>query len=204
MESWNCMGRTANMIIKDIIDIYTSISKNMHILRMGRYYCKYCLSVDKLSKMPWNFYVSWNKFSRTRVKAIWVNMGVQPIWIGIYVAAKCVFFLSWRCSMAAATLWSSGQLPAHDPCHAEFVLENIANIRCRPFMMWSIFSKILTVGIVGEGEVWGVFCEFKVWLMFCLCHCRAVYHIEAETKWPPFRRQHFQLHSLEWKCLNFA
>ena len=26
-----------------------------------------------------------------------------------------------------------------------------------------------------------------------------VQHIEAETKWPPFRRRHFQTHFLEWK-----
>ena len=29
-------------------------------------------------------------------------------------------------------------------------------------------------------------------------------HIEAETKWTPFRRRHFQVHFLEWKCMNFA
>ena len=29
-----------------------------------------------------------------------------------------------------------------------------------------------------------------------------IYHIEAETKWPPFCRRHFQMHFLEWKCLN--
>ena len=28
-------------------------------------------------------------------------------------------------------------------------------------------------------------------------------HIEAETKWPPFRRRRFQRHFLEWKCMNF-
>ena len=28
-------------------------------------------------------------------------------------------------------------------------------------------------------------------------------HIEAETKWPPFPRRHFQTHFLEWKCSNF-
>ena len=28
-------------------------------------------------------------------------------------------------------------------------------------------------------------------------------HIEAETKWPPFSRRHFQMHFLEWKCMNF-
>ena len=29
-----------------------------------------------------------------------------------------------------------------------------------------------------------------------------VMHIEAETKWTPFRRRHLQVHFLEWKCLN--
>ena len=28
-------------------------------------------------------------------------------------------------------------------------------------------------------------------------------HIEAETKWPPFCRWHFQMHFLEWKCMKF-
>ena len=27
-------------------------------------------------------------------------------------------------------------------------------------------------------------------------------HIEAETKWTPFRRRHFEVHFIEWKCLN--
>ena len=31
-----------------------------------------------------------------------------------------------------------------------------------------------------------------------------VSHMEAETKWTPFRRRHFQVHFLEWKCKNFA
>ena len=29
------------------------------------------------------------------------------------------------------------------------------------------------------------------------------WHIEAKTKWTTFRRQHFQTHFLQWKCLNF-
>ena len=28
-------------------------------------------------------------------------------------------------------------------------------------------------------------------------------HIEAETRWPTFRRRDFQIHLLEWKCTNF-
>ena len=28
-------------------------------------------------------------------------------------------------------------------------------------------------------------------------------HIEAETKWPPFRRRQFQMYLLEWKYMDF-
>ena len=28
-------------------------------------------------------------------------------------------------------------------------------------------------------------------------------HFEAEAKWPLFCRRHFQIHFLEWKCVNF-
>ena len=28
-------------------------------------------------------------------------------------------------------------------------------------------------------------------------------HIEAETKWPPFRWRCFQMHFIEWKFMNF-
>ena len=36
MESWTHMGRTANIIIKDGIHVFASISKIMRILLMGR------------------------------------------------------------------------------------------------------------------------------------------------------------------------
>ena len=46
----------------------------------------------------------------------------------------------------------------------------------------------------------GLLCEFKVYL----CQCsEAALHIESETKWPPFRRRHFQVHFVECKLLNF-
>ena len=28
-------------------------------------------------------------------------------------------------------------------------------------------------------------------------------HIKAETKWPPFSKQHFPMHFLEWKSIDF-
>ena len=35
-------------------------------------------------------------------------------------------------------------------------------------------------------------------------HKSSTEHIEAETKWPTFSGWHFQMHFLEWKCINFA
>ena len=32
---------------------------------------------------------------------------------------------------------------------------------------------------------------------------RPLKHIEAETKWPPSSRRHFQMDFIEWKCINF-
>ena len=34
-------------------------------------------------------------------------------------------------------------------------------------------------------------------------HLGTTLHIEAETKWPPFSRRHFQMDFLEWKYMNF-
>ena len=42
MEFWTHMGRTANIIIKDIIHIFASMCKNMRILVMGRRYRERC------------------------------------------------------------------------------------------------------------------------------------------------------------------
>ena len=45
MDSWTHMGRTANIIIKDIVHIFASFSKNMHILLMRRRYRERWLKV---------------------------------------------------------------------------------------------------------------------------------------------------------------
>ena len=45
IESWTHMGRTANMIIKDVIHVFASISKIMRILLLGRRNCERCLHV---------------------------------------------------------------------------------------------------------------------------------------------------------------
>ena len=61
----------------------------------------------------------------------------------------------------------------------------------------------------------GKFC-FESQVLYCKCqniktlwvpgatiHPFACWHIKAETRWPPFRRRHFQIHFLSWKCMNY-
>ena len=48
---WTHMKRTANMIIKDVIHIFASISKIMRILLMGWRNRERCLSIPKLQRL---------------------------------------------------------------------------------------------------------------------------------------------------------
>ena len=47
---------------------------------------------------------------------------------------------------------------------------------------------------------WVMIMKWRAWLHD---KCHACKHIEAETRWPPFPRRRFQMHFLEWKCINF-
>ena len=55
--------------------------------------------------------------------------------------------------------------------------------------------------------------DLQSWLLIGLQHSHhwirshaknACWHIEAETRWPPFSRRHFRTHFLERKCYNFG
>ena len=49
-----------------------------------------------------------------------------------------------------------------------------------PVIMWSIFFKILTrdtLELAHEGELWGVFCEYKIWFMSCPSQFWIQYHV---------------------------
>ena len=39
----------------------------------------------------------------------------------------------------------------------------------------------------------------------CVCVCLVILKLTdwGRDKWPPFSRRHFQMHFLEWKCINF-
>ena len=47
-----------------------------------------------------------------------------------------------------------------------------------------------------------LFLYFTVHEYYSPQHC-PLERPEAETKWPPFSRRHFQTNFLEWKCTNF-
>ena len=51
---------------------------------------------------------------------------------------------------------------------------------------------------------WGIRCHFRLYICMIARHETESWHIKAETKWPPFSRRHFQIHFIEWKCMNFG
>ena len=52
--------------------------------------------------------------------------------------------------------------------------------QCVAVIIWSIFTNTFTIDIpllTCEGKICGVFCEYKLWFMFCFSHCNAVCNI---------------------------
>ena len=87
---------------------------------------------------------------------------------------------------------------------------------CAPVNEWdSLFNTTAVLdAIVHTNNTWqfGFFFSIHKLSIFCPTVCLTVYqmlikwlgfwHIEAETKWPPFSRRHFQMHFLERICMN--
>ena len=85
------------------------------------------------------------------------------------------------------------------------------NVSCVP--LWQIYMGFIMAEL-GTVSTQGMKCwekddEGPEWQPCCL---KAMHlgkqpvgiPIEAETKWPPFRRWRFQTNFLEWKCMNFT
>ena len=76
--------------------------------------------------------------------------------------------------------------------------------------LFIIASEIGLLDDVNEENFTEIAQELYVWYEIkindysCLFQGPMSQHIEAETNWTPFRRQHFQMHFLEWKYMNFA
>ena len=64
-ECWAHMGRTANIIIKDIYHIFASLSDNMRILLMGQRYHKCCKC------LPFCWWHFANAFSWMKITVFW-------------------------------------------------------------------------------------------------------------------------------------
>ena len=71
--------------------------------------------------------------------------------------------------------------------HPRFIAENFLGICCR-HRLWLLWLLNHYVVLIGQ-----VFAK----------HSGGINHIEAETKWPAFCRQHFPTYFLEWKLLYF-
>ena len=71
--------------------------------------------------------------------------------------------------------------------HPRFIADNFLGICCR-HRLWLLWLLNHYVVLIGQ-----VFAK----------HSGGINHIEAETKWPAFCRQHFPTYFLEWKLLYF-
>ena len=59
-------------------------------------------------------------------------------------------------------------------------LHMMRKVQCDVVISRSVLSKLLTTNttyLVHEGPMWSVFCEFKLWFMFCFNPCSAVCNI---------------------------
>ena len=71
--------------------------------------------------------------------------------------------------------------------------------------------KLICVSIIGPcfkikpilNSYWTSHRIVKVTLTPLVLRPGRIQLLEADTKWPPFRRRHFQWHFLEWKYMNF-
>ena len=76
----------------------------------------------------------------------------------------------------------------------------------KPSHVW-LASKYLTSHLSlckSRYIMWQMHCVFFVNVMNKnKNHGLCASSIEAETKWPPFTRRHFEMHVLEWTCINF-
>ena len=75
-------------------------------------------------------------------------------------------------------------------CRSTALLSGINQYQC------GMRTICLMFNIFHRGETQYAYCYFFTSVGNALTHW-------AETKWPPFSRRHFQVHFLEWKCMNF-
>ena len=79
------------------------------------------------------------------------------------------------------------------------------------FLLWSMPST-QQASIISDNYITVCLAPFQTRAFICAVLMRLKLHwnispvvnkhIEAETKWTPFCRWHFQMHFLEWKCMN--
>ena len=79
------------------------------------------------------------------------------------------------------------------------------------FLLWSM-PTTQKASIISDNYITVCLAPFQIRAFICTVLMRLKSHwnispvvnkhTEAETKWTPFRRRHFQMHFLEWKCTN--
>ena len=140
--------------------------------------------VQSSKKIPWEDASSWILFKEQSV--MWVKTGcVLSVWRKWCYPRHNIW---WLYSQKQMMWW---------PTYHMYIYIYIYISIC--IFIWAGVWPIM----IFLCEIQGRIIRWQI-LKGCMVTCDDIsYHIEAETKWPPFRRRHFQVHFHEWKLLNF-
>ena len=125
-------------------------------------------------------------------QSLWQNVKCMMKWKSHVHSYSCMIQKAWL-------------LPVPGHQHQQFILSFHIPIQC--LSTWSLLTTGLTSHIFqpnfpSQAFIFGSI-SIAEGAIFVQSHKKCTfYHIEAETKWTPFRRRHLQVHFLEWKCLN--
>ena len=124
----------------------------------------------------------YHQLSNNTVSYIFITIRfvVSPYEHGSLISPECRIYalVNWVSIRRQAIIQTDAILLSIGPLGTKFS-ETI--IKIHNFSFWKMHRKI-------SSSNWRLFCPRGY---------------EAEIKWPPFIRGHFQMHFLEWNCMNF-
>ena len=138
------------------------------------------------------------RFADDTFKRIFLNENVR---ISIEISLKFVLkgpinnipalvqIMAWR---------RSGDKPLSEPVMVSLLTHIYASLGLNELRLLQSPS-LLPIGLLVAYATWSP----MSWMMSPVACLAELTHNVAETRWPPFSRRHFQIHFLEWKCINF-
>ena len=142
---------------------------------------------------------------------VWVMVktaqSLKPLWVLIFYTSRCNTNVTVMISSHILTWFPFTILVGPEDVLLAYFFEAflhvgtmlLPNVSRKPFHLYSV--RVRTLPTLREMER----CTQTTATPFLHQHTAVaeISHTESEIKWPSFRRRHFHMHFLEWKCMNF-